>query len=123
MGKWVSGAPGNGAWLSNRKAVNAITGNKPVQFVNGRPNFSPWSKGTIPFKPGKLKGTHKEFDLVYDFIKKQKGLASRNAAKNYLRKAKLTPHHLDNKTIQLIPSPLHGKIPHIGSASDLRGGF
>ncbi|WP_425487761.1 HNH endonuclease [Microbulbifer rhizosphaerae] len=35
----------------------------------------------------------------------------------------VTPHHLDNQTIQFIPTKLHGNIPHIGSASDLRGGF
>lgn len=35
----------------------------------------------------------------------------------------LTPHHLDNNTIQLIPTDLHKNIPHIGSASDLRGGL
>jgi len=53
----------------------------------------------------------------------QKGLNSRNAAKNLLKQQGLTPHHLDNTTIQLIPTKLHGNIPHIGSASDLRGGF
>ncbi|MCG6157760.1 HNH endonuclease [Rubinisphaera margarita] len=103
--------------------VNAITGGKPVQFVNGRPVFTPWSKGQIKFKPGQLDGSQADFNAVYDYIAKQKGLSSRNAAKNYLRDAGLTPHHLDNTTIQLIPSDLHGNIPHIGSASDLRGGF
>ncbi|OMI04558.1 hypothetical protein BTA30_07620 [Bacillus swezeyi] len=34
----------------------------------------------------------------------------------------MTPHHLDDVTIQLVPTDLHGNIPHIGSASDLRGG-
>ncbi|MFN9539675.1 MAG: HNH endonuclease [Planctomycetota bacterium] len=50
-------------------------------------------------------------------------MPSRNAAKNFLRNAGLTPHHFDNTTIHLIPSDLHGNIPHIGSASDLRRGF
>ncbi|MFV0379201.1 MAG: HNH endonuclease [Anaerorhabdus sp.] len=34
----------------------------------------------------------------------------------------LTPHHTSTTSIDLIPTDLHGNIPHIGSASDLRGG-
>ncbi|MCT4509895.1 MAG: HNH endonuclease [Tepidibacter sp.] len=30
---------------------------------------------------------------------------------------------IDNTIIQLIPTKLHKSVPHIGSASDLRGGF
>lgn len=44
------------------------------------------------------------------------------AASNLLSKEGLTTHHLDKTTIQLVPSNLHNKIPHIGSASDLRRG-
>lgn len=33
----------------------------------------------------------------------------------------VTPHHANTTRIQLIPKDLHGNIPHIGSASDLRG--
>ena len=31
-----------------------------------------------------------------------------------------TPHHLSNNVIILVPTDLHGNIPHIGSASDMR---
>ena len=31
-----------------------------------------------------------------------------------------TPHHLSDKKIILVPTDLHGNIPHIGSASDMR---
>jgi hypothetical protein len=122
-GKWIAGTPGNGSWRSSNPAVNAITGGKPISFVNGRPVFTPWSRGQIKFKPGLLDGSKSDFDAVYDFIKESKKLRSRDAARSYLRDAGLTPHHLDNRTIQLIPSDLHGNVPHIGSASDLRGGF
>ncbi len=122
-GSWTSGTPGNGLWKSDIPAVNKVTGGKPIEFVNGRPAFTPWSKGQIKFKPGELNGTRQDFDKVYDYVAKQKNLPSRNAAKNYLRDADLTPHHLDGTTIQLIPSELHNSVPHIGSASDLRGGM
>jgi hypothetical protein len=121
-GKW-DGKPGEGKWHSDLDDVNKVTGGKPIPFKNGRPDFSEWSKGSVKFKPGQLDGTKEDFNLVYDYVADKKGLASRNAAKNYLREKGLTPHHLDNNTIQLIPSKLHGNIPHIGSASDLRGGF
>lgn len=32
--------PGNGLWYSDRTEVNAVTGGKPIRFVNGRPDFS-----------------------------------------------------------------------------------
>ncbi len=48
---------------------------------------------------------------------------NKNAAKRWLKEMGLTPHHFDGTTIQLIPTDLHGNIPHIGAASDLRGGY
>jgi len=122
-GEWKNGAPGNGDWYSNNPKVTNITGGKPVKFTDGRPDFSPWSKGEIEFEPGELDGTDADFDKVYDQIKEEKGLPSRAAAKAYLKDQGLTPHHLDNNTIQLVPSDLHNNVPHVGAASDLRGGY
>ena len=121
-GSWV-GEPGDGAWHSTNPNVIEITGGTPIQFTNGRVDFTPWSKGQITFEEGVLNGTDADFRAVYDYVQQQKGLPSPTAAKNYLREIELTPHHLNNTTIQLIPTPLHGNIPHIGSASDLRGGY
>jgi hypothetical protein len=39
------------------------------------------------------------------------------------RRKRMTPHHSSNTVIQLIPSDLHNNVPHIGSASDMRGGL
>lgn len=81
-GKW-SGEPGNGKWFSNKPEVNRITGGKGVQFKNGRPNFTPWSKGDLNFRPGQLNGAPNDFLLVYEKIQQQYNLPSKNAAKNY----------------------------------------
>jgi hypothetical protein len=122
-GKWGPdgrGIPGESNWYSQIPAVNEITGGRPIPFSAGRPDFSEWSKGVIEFEPGVLDGSQADFKAVYLKIQEAKGLDSPNAAKQLLRQLSLTPHHLDSETIQLIPSGLHGNIPHIGSASDLR---
>ncbi|WP_201028573.1 T7SS effector LXG polymorphic toxin, partial [Heyndrickxia coagulans] len=121
-GRW-DGETGNGKWYSNNSDVLEVTGGKPIVFKNNRPDFSPWSKGQLKFKEGQLNGTDNDFKLVYAKLMKVKGFKSLNQAKLWLRKKGLTPHHLDKNTIQLIPTKLHRNVPHIGSASDLRGGY
>ena len=118
-GSW-EGTPGNGKWLSEKDVVNKITGGKPIEFINGRPNFSPWSKGSLTFKAGQLTGGAEDFRLVYEKLKQQLNLKSLNEAKEWLRKKGLTPHHKSDTIIELIPTDLHKNIPHVGSASDLR---
>ncbi|MDS9998671.1 HNH endonuclease [Bacillus atrophaeus] len=94
-----------------------------MTFKDGRPDFAPWTVANIKFKPGELNGTEKDFRLVYKKIKEIKGFKSQAQAKKWLSKQGLTPHHLDSTTIQLVPSVINNKIPHIGGASDLRGGY
>ncbi|MCY8378430.1 T7SS effector LXG polymorphic toxin [Bacillus haynesii] len=122
-GIW-DGTPGNGKWYSDKPEVITVTKGKPIVFKDGRPDFTPWKVGKdIKFESGELKGTKADFDKVYERIMEDKNLKSLNQAKIWLRKEKLTPHHLDGTTIQLIPTDLHKNVPHIGSASDLRGGY
>src|SRR5699024_3851483 len=121
-GKW-NGEPGNGVWYSDKAEVQSITTGKGVEFINGRPNFTPWSKGSIKFKKGMLDGTKNDFNLVYEKIMQLKGFKSQNQAKYWLKEKGLTPHHKSSIEIELIPTDLHDNIPHIGSASDLRSGI
>ncbi|WP_435002236.1 T7SS effector LXG polymorphic toxin [Bacillus atrophaeus] len=122
-GRW-EGTPGNGKWYSDKPEVNAVTKGEPVVFKDNRPIFTPWSKGTIKFKKGELTGENSDFSKVYKRIKEMKGFKTQGEAEDWLKyTAKLTPHHLDDATIQLIPTALHKNVPHIGSASDLRGGY
>ncbi|WP_311187680.1 HNH endonuclease, partial [Bacillus atrophaeus] len=121
-GRW-EGTPGDGKWYSDIPEVNAVTKGEPITFKDGRPDFAPWTVANIKFKPGELNGTEKDFRLVYKKIKEIKGFKSQAQAKKWLSKQGLTPHHLDSTTIQLVPSVINNKIPHIGGASDLRGGY
>ncbi len=121
-GKW-EGEPGNRKWYSDKPEVKIITNGEGVEFINGRPNFSPWSEGDLVFEKGKLTGTANDFSLVFEQIQHQYKLPSKNAAKKLLKQAGVTPHHKSSTVIELIPTDLHGNIPHIGSVSDLRGGY
>ncbi|WP_191565934.1 T7SS effector LXG polymorphic toxin [Metabacillus idriensis] len=122
-GVW-GGTPGSGKWYSDKPEVLAVTNGKPVEFIDGRPDFTPFKVGKdLVFKEGELKGDKNDFKLVYERIKLEQDLKSNNQAIIWLRKNKLTPHHFDSITIQLVPTDLHANVPHIGSASDLRGGY
>ena len=120
-GKW-EGDPGNGKWFSNLQEVLEVTKGEGIPFNNGRPDFMKWKLGTIKFPIGKLKGLRSDFDLVYEIIKKKEGFSSREEARKWLVEKGLTPHHKNATEIELVPTRLHKNIPHIGSASDLRGG-
>ncbi|GKX52739.1 RHS repeat-associated core domain-containing protein [Budvicia aquatica] len=119
QGHW-DGEPGNGNWYSDLPEVNEVTGGAPVPFRNGRPDFSEWSKGEIEFPEGVLNGTDADFDQVYIKLKELGVGKNKTQAKNWLSSEKITPHHLSTTVIQLIPTKLHGKVPHIGSASEMR---
>ncbi|WP_080873399.1 hypothetical protein [Oceanobacillus timonensis] len=102
--------------------MKKVTNGEGVEFTDGRPNFTPWSKGTIKFKKGVLDGTKRDFNLVYEKIKQLKGFKTNNLAKAWLKEKGLTPHHKSSTEIELILTDLQGNIPHIGAASDFRGG-
>jgi filamentous hemagglutinin len=59
--------------------------------------------------------------MVDDLIAKKYGLPNATAAKQWREANDLTPHHVeDGITIQLVPSKLHGRIPHLGGAAFLK---
>jgi hypothetical protein len=121
-GTW-SGKPGDSLWFSDDPRITAITGGEGIKFVNGRPDFTPWSQGNLDFKLGVLNGTGTDFSEVYKRMMKDYNLPSQKAVKDSLTEYGLTPHHSSITQIQLVPSDLNGLIPHIGPASDLKGVF
>ena len=54
---------------------------------------------------------------------KTKGFKNKTEAKNWLRSEGITLHHRSKTIIEFIPSKLHKNLPHVGSASDIRGGY
>ena len=112
-GEWTEGVPGDGLWKSNNPDVNKITGGEAIPFKDGRPDFSKWSEGSVKVKG--MDGTKSDFSKIYEQLSEDLDLPNKTAAQAWLSENKLTPHHLDSETIQLIPTDLHGNIPHIGS--------
>ena len=121
-GRW-DGPEGASNWHSDIPEVNAITGGKPVRFVNGRPVFKPWVVDTITFKPMELDGSKADFTKIYEELARRWNLSGPTAAQEELTRRRLTPHHEDSITIQLVPFDLHNHTEHIGSASDMRNGY
>ena len=118
-GHW-QGKPGDGIWYSDNPLVNAVTGGKGIPFKNGRPDFSAWSQDSFTFKKGELNGTDADFNTIYSAVKEKYKLPSNDAARQMLSDLGWTPHHLSDIEIIMVPTDLHGNIPHIGSASDMR---
>ena len=119
-GRWM-GEPGESLWYSTHPEVIEVTRGKPIRSEDGWPDLSPWAvPDPFLFKIGQLDGSKKDFRLVYERLAERLGLKNKTAARNYLRKRKLTPHHHDKRTILLVPTALNCNLPHVGSASDLR---
>ena len=119
-GHW-DGEAGNSNWHSYNDDVNIITGGKPVPFKNGRPDFDSFSFYEIIIEKGKLNGSKKDFSTIYkEIVNRSRKIRTLKQARNWLKKWDITPHHMSETIIQLIPRKLHSKIPHIRSASDMR---
>ncbi|RFS14941.1 HNH endonuclease [Emticicia sp. C21] len=117
-GEW-EGEPGNSDWKSNIPEVNEVTGGDPIPFKNNRPIFDKWSRGDFELEG--LNGENiNDFNILHQKMVDLGHFKNKAAAKKWLQDQELTPHHKGKTTIQLIPYKLHSKIPHTGSASDMR---
>lgn len=101
----------------------SVTRGEPVVFRNGRPDFSPWSKGSLEFAPGRLNGTRQDFALAHQALADKLGLPGKPAAEAWLASRGLTLHHASATRLQFVPSRLHNNVHHTGSAADMRAGI
>lgn len=126
-GRWVDpDNPGNSGWVSEKPAVNTITGGEPVPFKDGFVDFSKWSRGHVTLETVTGINT-KDFPEADRLFAQQQGWLKRNGepnaaeAERYRVNNKLTWHHVPNSNrLELIPRELHGNVPHTGSASQNR---
>lgn len=125
-GHWLNEGTKN-VWKSDIPEVNAITKGKGIHFLgpqsNRMPDFSPWARGSYTFRKGELVGfDDADFDKLYQKIADRKHI-SKSAARQFVKRNGLTPHHVSCNEIQLVPMVLHEGVPHTGGASMIRNGL
>lgn len=122
-GSW-GGERGNSEWFSDVQAVNDVTGYRPIEFVNGEPVFLPWAEERA------ILNNMTGIDHV-DFAAADRALLrqypgrwpNQTAVARWRSDRRLTWHHEpDLESMTLVPTDLHGNVPHIGGASPARGG-
>jgi RHS repeat-associated protein len=119
-GSW-SGTPGNSLFYPNNPQVLAITGDNPIRWIQGRPDFRPWSVLPLQFEPGELSGLHTlDIPTILEAIQQEKDFDTRSQALQWLNQNNLTPHHSFGDTVEIIPRPLNDLLRHTGGAYDLR---
>jgi filamentous hemagglutinin len=122
-GSW-GGERGNSEWFSDVEAVNRVTNYEPIEFVGGEPVFLPWARerAIIPDMTGI---DHIDFAVAdRSLLRQYPGRWPNQTAVAEWRSANgLTWHHEPNlETMTLVPTELHGNVPHVGGASAARAG-
>ena len=118
-GTW-SGTPGDSIFTpANPKHLGLKPGQK-ITFKQGLPDFSPYA--TDKFEVPGLTGVHAvDMPIIHQEAALRYGLPSPNAAKSWLSRMGLTPHHAGGNSVELVPTQLHDGVRHSGGAVLLRG--
>jgi hypothetical protein len=138
-GAWSNpNKPGNCTWISTRKEVLSIVPDGKVEFVNGYPNFRPWSVGETRITQAGKASDFGDADLAFalqiksgrtpppagytraDFLGRS-GDPIAAGTERFRQAEGLTWHHHQGGTVMLlVPTKLHANIPHTGGASAAR---
>jgi hypothetical protein len=121
-GTW-SGTPGNSDWTPPKGSRAAqYTGGKPIPFHNGFPNFTEFALPGGDVNLPNMKGTSADFGAADAIAAKMTGMKNAAEFKAWRQEAGYTWHHRENSTtMQLVPTPLHASIPHLGGGWVSRG--
>ena len=136
-GHW-EGERGNSKWFPNRDEIpkNPLTnpdgltwgqildkyGIDGIEFKNGEPDFSPVAKGTVEidhFTDNRY-GKGGNFDQACERLAEQRG-CTKEEVKVWMKENKYTWHERsDCKTMDKVPTEIHGNIRHSGGISDAK---
>lgn len=136
-GHW-EGERGNSKWFPNRDEIpkNPLTnpdgltwgqildkyGIDGIEFKNGEPDFSPVAKGTVEidhFTDNRY-GKGGNFDQACERLAEQRG-CTKEEVKVWMKENKYTWHERsDCKTMDKVPTEIHGNIRHSGGISEAR---
>lgn len=111
-----TGERGHSTWFSDMPEVNAITNFKGIPFKNGFPDFSEWSVNKAFIRMTGVDDL--DFAQADKILARVRGFKNQTAAMAWRKENNLTWHHVeDGETMLLVPSALHGNVPHIGGVS------
>ena len=136
-GHW-EGERGNSKWFPNRDEIpkNPLTnpdgltwgqildkyGIDGIEFKNGEPDFSPVAKGTVEidhFTDNRY-GKGGNFDQACEKLAEQRG-CTKEEVKAWMKENKYTWHERsDCKTMDKVPTEIHGNIRHSGGISEAK---
>jgi hypothetical protein len=133
-GGW-DGEPGNSDWVSYDLDVVRITGGEPIRYVNSEPVLLPYAEERVLLRRMTGRNTP-DFRAARDGLMRQYPGRWRNVTHveqwegggvNDLFGASLAEQHTwhhepDVEWMTLVPTELHGNLPHAGGASAARAG-
>jgi hypothetical protein len=120
-GGFWGGTRGDSEWFSDIRAVNDVTGWRPVRFRKGFPDLLPWARERIRMP---ITGNDaNDFAYADAVIARQRGFANQTAYAVWRSSNRLTWHHVEGaQEMILVPRDLHGNLPHVGGGFDARSG-
>lgn len=124
----LDAVPGHGDWYSDRPEINSVTGNEPVSFVGGYPDFSDQTVHSVEIP---MTGNSPDFTFANRALaarqeeagipgswRHPEGVANAAAGQRVLEEQGLTWHHEpDGLTMSAVPSSFHHALPHEGGAA------
>lgn len=120
-GTW-SGAPGHSSFTPNDPTSIGLKPGTSVPFVKGTPDFS-GIQVREPINVAGLTGNQRlDKGLTAQALadKFPDEFKNKTAALNWMKDNKVTPHHFQGDTMQLVPTKPHDGIRHSGTAHEKR---
>lgn len=122
--------PTNGVWSGSR-GESTFTSNNPavkgqkVNYSNGYPNFSPFTKHTVHIDDFTNKVINSSGDSRYNLHKEADQILAKklrvqsSIIKKFRRKQKFTWHEVEDMgTLQLGPTKINSKFGHVGGIAE-----
>lgn len=128
---WVKGERGDGSWDPKQsgytpdkvKKIEDVTGGNPIEYKDGYPDFSEYT-AKIKGADGKMVDGKVEISLSpagkreIDFDQADAAMREKLGDIDWEKPKGYTWHHTqDGTTMELIPTDLHGNVPHSGGVS------
>jgi hypothetical protein len=119
--KWgeFQGIPGYSDFVPSDPAALGLSPGDKIPWVNGTPDFGQFGESV---RVNGLTGDPLlDRNLAISELSSEKGI-SETAVRKWLTQNELRLHHFSDDIMQVVPAKLH-RIPHQGSASELRNGY